>query len=58
MEGGFLLYRQGAVYGSCFRAAILHWSEAWCLKDGEREIFDRAERSTVRAMLEYSSMME
>ena len=46
----FPLKLKGAVYGSYVRPAILHESEAWCLKESEIGILQRTERSVVRAM--------
>ena len=37
-------------YESCIGPAILHGSEAWCLKESVKGILRRAERSMVRAM--------
>ena len=46
----FPLRLKGAVYGSHARPSILYVSEAWCLKEREKGILRRTERSTVRAM--------
>ena len=46
----FPLRLKGAVYKSYVRPAILHVSEAWCLKENEMRILRRTERSMVRAM--------
>ena len=48
--GRFPLRLKIAVYRSYARAAILHGSEALCLKESEIGILRRTERSTVRAM--------
>ena len=39
-----------AVYWSYVKPAILHGSNAWCLKECEMGILRRTERSMVRAM--------
>ena len=39
-----------AVTKSYVRPAILHGSEAWCLKESEMGILRRAERSMLRLM--------
>ena len=44
------LKSKGAVNKSYVRPAILHESEAWGLKESEMGIFQRTERSMVRAM--------
>ena len=46
----FPLKLDEAVYKSNVRPAILYGSEAWCLKESEMGILQRAERSMVRAM--------
>ena len=46
----FPLNLKGAVYNCYVRPAILHGSEAWCLKENEMGILRRKERSMVRAM--------
>ena len=46
----FPLRLKGAVYKSYIRPAILHGSEAWCLKESKMGILRRRERSMVRAM--------
>ena len=46
----FPLKLKEAVYKSCVRLAILHGSEAWCLKESEMGILQRIVRSMVRAM--------
>ena len=46
----FPLKLKGAVYKSYVRPAILHESEAWCLKESDMGILHRTERSMVRAM--------
>ena len=46
----FPLNLKGAVHKSYVRSAILHRSEAWCLKESEMRILQRTERSMVRAM--------
>ena len=46
----FPLRLKGAVYKSYVSPAILHESEAWCLKESEMGILQRAGRSMVRAM--------
>ena len=46
----FPLRLEGAVYKSRVRPAILHGSEAWCLKESEIEILHRTEKSMVRAI--------
>ena len=56
-ECGELLYGRrlsldlkGAVYWSYVRPTMLYGSEAWCLKESEMGILQRAERSMVRSM--------
>ena len=56
-EGGELLYGRRfrlklkwAVHKSYAKQAILHGSEAWCLKESEMGILRRTERFMVRAM--------
>ena len=44
----FPLKQKGAVYKSCVRPEILHGSEAWCLKESEKEL--RTERSMATTM--------
>ena len=46
----FPQWLKGAVYMSYVGPAILHGSEAWCLKESEMGIIRRTERSIVRAM--------
>ena len=46
----FPLKLKGAVHMSYIRPVILYGSEAWCLKENEKEILQRMERSMVRAM--------
>ena len=46
----FNLKLKGVVYRSYIRPAIVHGSEAWCLKESEIEILRRMERSMVKAM--------
>ena len=46
----FPLVLKGAVYKSYVRPAVLYGSEASCLKESEMRIFQRTERSMVRAM--------
>ena len=46
----FPLRLKGAVYLSYVRSAILHGSEAWCLRESEKGILIGTERSTVGAM--------
>ena len=41
---------KGAVNKSYVRPAILYGSERWCLKESEKGILQRTERSMVRAM--------
>ena len=38
------------VYCCFLRLAILYESEAWCLKENEKEILRRTERAMMRAM--------
>ena len=45
----FLLKLKLAVYKSYVRPAILHGSEAWCVKESEMAILRRTEGSMVRA---------
>ena len=46
----FPLKMKGKVYLCCVRSAILYGSEAWCLKENEKEILRRTEEAMVRAM--------
>ena len=46
----FPLWLKGSVYKSYARSAMLHGSEAWCLKESGMGIFRRTERSMVRVM--------
>ena len=46
----FPLKLKGVVYRSYVRPAILHGSEAWCLKESDMIILQRTERSIVREM--------
>ena len=46
----FPLKIEDKVYCCCIRSAILCGSEAWCLKEIEREILRKMERAMVRAM--------
>ena len=50
METGVPLRMKSKVYRCCVRSAILHESEAWCLKENEKAILRRMERAMVRAM--------
>ena len=50
LYGRFPLRRKGTVCKSCVMPAILYVSEAWCLKESEMGILQRAERSMVRAI--------
>ena len=46
----FPLKMEGKVYPCCKRSAMLHGSEASCLKENEKAILRRTERAMVRAM--------
>ena len=46
----FPLMMKGKVYCCCIRSKILYQSEAWCLKENEKSISRRMERTMVRAM--------
>ena len=46
----FSLKMKGKVYKSCVRSAMLHGSEAWCLKEKEMAVLRRTERAKIRAM--------
>ena len=46
----FVLKMKGKVYCCCVRSAILYGSETWCLKENEKAILRRTERTMVRAM--------
>ena len=46
----FPLRVKGAVYKSYVQSAIMYGSEAWCLKESEKGILQKTERSMVRAM--------
>ena len=59
MEGGKLLYGKRfplilkvTAYKSYVWQAILHGSEAWCLKESEMEMLQRTQISMMRAMCE------
>ena len=39
MDRGFLEKLKLAVYDEYVKAAILYWSEVWCLKESEMAIF-------------------
>ena len=41
----FSLRMKGKVYCCCVKSAILYGSEAWCLKENEKEILKRMERA-------------
>ena len=46
----FPMKMKGKVYRCCVRSAILHGSEAWCLKENKKAILRRTARAMVRAM--------
>ena len=50
LYGRFPLNLKRAIYKSYVRPAILHESEAWCLKESKMGILRRTERSMMRAM--------
>ena len=50
LGNGFPPRMKGKVYHCCIRSAILHGSEAWCLKENEKAVLRRTERAIVRAM--------
>ena len=54
----FPLRLKGDVHRSYVRPAMLCGSEAWCLRESEMGILRRAERSTVKECVEYSSLLE
>ena len=50
LENRFPLRMKGKVYRCCVKSAILHGSEARCLKENEKPILRRTERAMVRAI--------
>ena len=46
----FPLKMKGKIYRCCVRSSILYESETWCLKENEKAILRRTERTMVRAM--------
>ena len=49
LEIGFPLKMKSKVY-RCIRSTILYGSEAWCLKENEKAILRRTERTIMRVM--------
>ena len=50
LENRFPQKIKGKVYRCCVRSAILYGSETWCLKENEKAILRRTERTMVRAL--------